>query len=173
MEGRVDAIVAAQGTGGWITGVTHVLKEHHPGVLAYAVEPAECPLISEQRWGRHGVPGIGDGIIPRNLDLAAMDGIVTVTTADALAMAQRMAREEGLLCGPSSGMNVVAAHKIAAKHPELRRIVTVVPDTGQRYLSGELFGEGVEVDEPDRDHTPDPDILEQVAAHRDRLEFIA
>ena len=68
---------------------------------------------------------------------------------------------------------MVAAHKVAAKHPELRRIVTVVPDTGQRYLSGELFGEGVEVDEPDRDHTPDPDILEQVAAHRDRLEFIA
>jgi cysteine synthase A len=173
MEGRVDAVVAAQGTGGWITGVTHVLKERHPGVLAYAVEPAESPLISEQRWGPHGVPGIGDGIIPRNLDLAAMDGIVSVTTADALAMAQRMAREEGLLCGPSSGMNVVAAHKIAAKHPELRRIVTVVPDTGQRYLSGELFGEGVEVDEPERDHTPEKDILEQVAAHRDRLEFIA
>jgi cysteine synthase len=173
MEGRVDAVVAAQGTGGWITGVTRVLKERRPEVLAFAVEPAECPLISEQRWGRHGVPGIGDGIIPRNLDLAAMDGIVTVTTADALAMALRMAREEGLLCGPSSGMNVVAAHKVAAKHPDLRRIVTVVPDTGQRYLSGELFGEGVEVDEPDRDHTPDPDILEQVAAHRDRLEFIA
>jgi len=173
MEGRVDAVVAAQGTGGWITGVTRVLKEHRPEVLAFAVEPAECPLISEQRWGRHGVPGIGDGIIPRNLDLAAMDGIVTVTTADALAMALRMAREEGLLCGPSSGMNVVAAHKVAAKHPELRRIVTVVPDTGQRYLSGELFGESVEVDEPDRDHTLDPDILEQVAAHRDRLEFIA
>jgi cysteine synthase A len=172
MRGRVDAVVAAQGTGGWITGVTHVLKEHRR-VRAFAVEPAECPLISEQRWGRHGVPGIGDGIIPRNLDLGAMDGIVTVTTDDALAMSLRMAREEGLLCGPSSGMNVVAAHKVAAAHPELKRIVTVVPDTGQRYLSGELFGEGVEVDEPDRDHTPDPDILEQVAAHRDRLEFIS
>ena len=172
MRGRVDAVVAAQGTGGWITGVTHVLKEHRR-VRAFAVEPAECPLISEQRWGRHGVPGIGDGIIPRNLDLGAMDGIVTVTTDDALAMSLRMAREEGLLCGPSSGMNVVAAHKVAAARPELKRIVTVVPDTGQRYLSGELFGEGVEVDEPDRDHTPDPDILEQVAAHRDRLEFIS
>jgi len=171
--GRVDAVVAAQGTGGWITGVTHVLKANAPGVVAYAVEPAECPLISEQRWGTHGVPGIGDGIIPRNLDLAAMDGIVTVSTAEALEMARRMAREEGLLCGPSSGMNVVAALKVAAKHPELRRFVTVVPDTGQRYLSGELFGERIAVDEPDRDHTPDPDILAQVAAHRDRLEFIA
>jgi len=171
--GRVDAVVAAQGTGGWITGVTHVLKANAPGVVAYAVEPAECPLISEQRWGTHGVPGIGDGIIPRNLDLAAMDGIVTVSTAEALEMARRMAREEGLLCGPSSGMNVVAALKVAAKHPELRRFVTVVPDTGQRYLSGELFGERIAVEEPDRDHTPDHDILAQVAAHRDRLEFIA
>jgi cysteine synthase A len=101
-----------------------------------------------------------------------MDGVVTVSTADALAMARRMAREEGLLCGPSSGMNVVAAQKVAAKHPELRRIVTVIADTGQRYLSGELFGEQTEIDEPERDHTPDADILEQVAAHRDRLEFI-
>jgi len=173
MDGRIDAVVAAQGTGGWITGVTRVLKANDDRVVAYAVEPAECPLISEQRWGRHGVPGIGDGIIPRNLDLAAMDGVVTVSTADALEMARRMAREEGLLCGPSSGMNVIAAKKVAAKHPDLRRIVTVIADTGQRYLSGELFGEVVEVDEPDRDHTPDPDILEQVAAHRDRLEFVA
>jgi cysteine synthase A len=173
MEGRVDAVVAAQGTGGWITGVTRALKANDATVVAYAVEPAECPLISEQRWGRHGVPGIGDGIIPRNLDLSAMDGIVTVSTGEALTMAQRMAREEGMLCGPSSGMNVVAAHKIAVKHPELRRIVTVVADTGQRYLSGELFGEGVDDDDADRDHTPDDDILEQVANHRDRLEFIA
>jgi len=173
LEGRVDAVVASQGTGGWITGVTRALKRHVPALVAYAVEPAECPLISEQRWGIHGVPGIGDGIIPRNLDLALMDGIVTVSTADALAMARRMAREEGILCGPSSGMNVVAAQRVAAKHPELRRIVTVIPDTGQRYLSGELFGERIEVDEPERDHTPDPDILAQVAEHRDRLEFIS
>jgi cysteine synthase A len=171
--GTVDAVVASQGTGGWITGVARALKRHDPTVSAYAVEPAECPLISEQRWGTHGVPGIGDGIIPRNLDLALMDGIVTVSTAEALEMARRMAREEGILCGPSSGMNVVAAHMVAAKHPEIRRIVTVIPDTGQRYLSGELFGERIEVEEPDRDHTPDPDILQQVAEHRDRLEFIS
>jgi cysteine synthase A len=171
--GRVDAVVAAQGTGGWITGVARSLKRHAPDVRAYAVEPAECPLISEQRWGTHGVPGIGDGIIPRNLDLAMMDGIVTVTTADALAMARQLARTEGILCGPSSGMNVVAAMKVAEVRPELRRVVTVIADTGQRYLSGELFGERIDVEEPERDHTPDADILEQVAAHRDRLEFIA
>ena len=78
-----------------------------------------------------------------------------------------------MLCGPSSGMNVVASLKVAAAHPNLRRLVTVVPDTGQRYLSGELFGERIEVEEPDRDHTPDPDILAQVASHRDRLEFLS
>jgi len=171
--GAIDAVVASQGTGGWITGVTRALRRHAPGVRTYAVEPAECPLISEQLWGTHGVPGIGDGIIPRNLDLALMDGIVTVSTADALAMARRLAREEGILCGPSSGMNVVAAQKVAAKHADLRRIVTVIPDTGQRYLSGELFGERIEVEEPERDHTPDADILAQVAAHRDRLEFMS
>jgi threonine synthase len=80
--------------------------------------------------------GIGDGIIPPNLDLALMDGIVVVSTDDALAMAHRLAREEGMLCGPSSGMNVVAALKVADKHPELTRLVTVIADTGQRYLSG-------------------------------------
>ena len=100
MGGGVDAVVAAQGTGGWITGVTRALKAHDPTVRAYAVEPAECPLISEQRWGTHGVPGIGDGIIPRNLDLALMDGIVTVSTAEALEMARRIAREEGMLVRP-------------------------------------------------------------------------
>jgi cysteine synthase A len=96
-----------------------------------------------------------------------------VSTDDALAMARRVAREEGMLCGPSSGMNVVASLKVAAKHPELRRVVTVISDTGQRYLSGELFGERVEIEEPERDHTPDAAMLAQVEAHRERLEFLA
>ncbi len=172
-EGRVDAVVAAQGTGGWITGVARALKGHDPAVRAYAVEPSECPLISAERWGTHGVPGIGDGIIPPNLDLGLMDGIVTASTDEALVMARRMAREEGLLCGPSSGINVAAALKVAEEHPEMQRIVTVVADTGQRYLSGELFGEGVEADEPDRAHEIDAHTLELLRANRDRLEFIA
>ena len=170
---RVDAVVASQGTGGWITGVARVLKERDANVKAFAVEPTECPLISEGVWGRHGVPGIGDGIVPKNLDLASMDGIVTVSTEDSLEMARRMAREEGLLCGPSSGMNVVAAAKVFEKHPELSRIVTVVTDTGQRYLSGELFGESPEVESPDRDHGVDPDSLAKIEANRHRLEFIS
>jgi cysteine synthase A len=87
-------------------------------------------------------------------------------------MALRLASQEGLLCGPSSGINVAAVHKVAAKHPELTRIVTVIPDTGQRYLSGELYGEGADVAEPDRDHGLDAETLERLAEHRDRLEFI-
>jgi cysteine synthase A len=170
--GEVDAVVAAQGTGGWITGVARALKAHRPDVLAYAVEPAECPLISERRWGTHGVPGIGDGIIPPNLDLSVIDGIVVVSTEESLAMAARLAREEALLCGPSSGINVVAALKLAAKHPELRRIVTVIPDTGQRYLSGELFGERAEVEEPEREHELDDATIAALDEHAARLEVL-
>jgi cysteine synthase A len=172
-DGSLDAVVASQGTGGWITGVARALKEREPNIKAFAVEPSECPLISEGTWGQHGVPGIGDGIVPRNLDLACMDGIVTVSTEESLEMARRLAREEGLLCGPSSGMNVVASAKVFAKHPELRRIVTVITDTGQRYLSGELFGERADVESPDRDHAVDPDSLAKIEANRHRLEFIA
>ncbi len=170
--GRVDAVVGAQGTGGWISGVAGALKAHDAAIKAFAVEPAECPLLSRQEWGTHGIPGIGDGIIPPNLDLSVLDGIVTASTAEALEVARRLAKEEGMLCGPSSGINVAAVHKVAAAHPELRRIVTVVCDTGQRYLSGELFGEKPEVDEPDREHSIDAATLARVAAHRDRLEFI-
>jgi cysteine synthase len=171
--GRVAAVVAAQGTGGWITGVARALKSHAADVLAYAVEPAESPLISEERWGTHGVPGIGDGIIPANLDLSLMDGLVVVETESALEMARRLARDEGILCGPSSGMNVVASLKVAEKHPELSNIVTVIADTGQRYLSGELFGEGAGVEEPERDHALDTDTAAMLRRHRDRLEFIS
>jgi len=171
--GRIDAVVGAQGTGGWISGVARALKGHDPSIVAFAVEPAECPLISEHRWGTHGVPGIGDGIVPPNLDLASMDGIVTVSTEEALVTARRLAREEGMLCGPSSGINVAAVRKVIEHHPELRRVVTVVCDTGQRYLSGELYGEKLEVEEPECDHTLDPGTVAAIEAHRDRLEFIS
>jgi cysteine synthase A len=139
--GELDAVVGAQGTGGWITGVARAIKARDPSVRIYAVEPSECPLISAERWGTYGVPGIADGIIPRNLDLSLMDGVVTASTQEALDTARRLARQEGLLCGPSTGINVAACFKVPASTPSSRRIVTVVADTGQRYLSGELFGE--------------------------------
>jgi len=170
--GRLDAVVASFGTGGWITGVAKALKSHDENVRAFAVEPSECALISEQRWGPHGVPGIGDGIVPRNLDLSLVDGVVTASTDQALDMARRLAREEGLLCGPSSGINVAASLKVARKHGEFRRIVTVIPDTGQRYLSGELQGSRPESISPGRDHSVDARSLAGIEANRQRLELI-
>lgn len=173
MSGELDAVVASQGTGGWISGVARALKRHSAELAAFAVEPAEAPLITEQRWGTHGVPGIGDGIIPRNLDFSVLDGIVAVSTDEALQTARVLASTEGLLCGPSSGINVAASIKVAAAHPELDRIVTVIPDTGQRYLSGELWGEAPVVEEPTRDHALDPMVLAELEAHRARLEFLS
>jgi cysteine synthase len=175
--GRIDAVVAAQGTGGWISGVARALKGREPSIRVYAVEPSECPLVSEERWGTHGVPGIGDGIVPRNLDLALMDGIVTASTDEALQMAHRLAREEGIFCGPSSGINVASALKVAERHPEFHSIVTVIADTGQRYLSGELWGERPDAAMPDRsradrDHPLDAETMARLAEHRDRLEFL-
>jgi cysteine synthase A len=170
--GELDAVVGAQGTGGWISGVAGAIKRRRPDVRAYAVEPSECPLLTEERWGPHGVPGIGDGIVAPNLDLAVLDGIVTASTDEALSMAGRLAREEGLLGGPSSGINVAAALKVAARRPELRRIVTVVPDTGQRYLSGELFGDRSPAASPERTRALDADARERLALHRPRLEFV-
>jgi cysteine synthase A len=170
--GRIDAVVAAQGTGGWISGVARALKAREPSVRVYAVESSECPLVTEERWGTHGVPGIGDGIVARNLDLALMDGIVTASTDEALEMAHRLAREEGMFCGPSSGINVASALKVAERHSEFHTIVTVIADTGQRYLSGELWGERPDASRPDVDHPLDAETLARLAEHRDRLEFI-
>jgi len=171
--GRLDAVVAAQGTGGWITGVARALKTRAEDVRAYAVEPTESPLITERRWGVHGVPGIGDGIIPKNLDLSLMDGIVRIPTDLALDTARRLAREEGMFCGPSAGINVAASLKVAERHPDFHRIVTVIPDTGQRYLSGELFGEEPDAPVPEREHHLDPARSAEIDRHRDRLEFIS
>jgi cysteine synthase A len=170
--GKLDAVVAAQGTGGWITGVARFLDEQGSPARIYAVEPAECALISDGEWGPHGIAGIGDGIVPKNLDLSVIDGIVTVTTEESLEMARRLAREEGVFCGASSGCNVAAALVVAAAHPELRRIVTVIPDTGQRYFSSGLFGEPPRGEIPQREHRFDPRTAAQLRQHRDRLELL-
>jgi cysteine synthase A len=171
-EGRIDAVVAAQGTGGWITGVTQVLKRHDARIRAYAVEPAECALLTDRSWGTHGIPGIGDGIVPRNLDLASLDGVVTVSTDEALRMARRLGRQEGILGGPSSGCNVAAALKLFARRPDLRRIVTVAPDTAQRYFSEPLFGDTDDVDTPARDHRLDDRTRAELDRHASRLEVV-
>ena len=116
--------MASQGTGGWVSGVGKFLREDNPDVRLYAVEPEECPLLSQRGWGPHGIEGIGDGFVPKALDLSQLSGIVTTTTDESVEMAQRLAREEGIFCGISSGCNVAAAIKLARRHPELINIVT-------------------------------------------------
>lgn len=140
-DGRVDAFVATQGTGGTISGAGKYLKEKKKGVRLYAVEPAECPILSGGDWGVHKIEGIGDGFIPDVLDVDILDGIVKIASDDAIEMAQRLAREEGLFCGISSGCNVEAALRVAQAHPELKVVVTMINDSGQRYFSTELCGE--------------------------------
>lgn len=139
-DGGVDVFVAGVGTGGTITGVGRALKARKPGVRLVAVEPAESPVLSGGAPGVHGIQGIGAGFVPEVLDRSLLDEVVPVATQDALAMARRLLREEGILCGISSGANAVAALQLA-RRPELAGacIVFIVCDTGERYLSSALF----------------------------------
>ena len=151
-NGKVDVFVAAQGSGGTITGVGKYLKERNPQVKVYAVEPAECPILSGGEWGPHQIEGIGDGFIPANLDLDYVDGVVTVSSADSIAMSRRLAKEEGVLCGISSGCNVAAANKLSPELPGTRLIATMINDTGMRYFSTPSFGRESTAGIPQRDH---------------------
>ena len=139
-EGKVDAFVAGVGTGGTITGVTRGLQAHKANIQAFAVEPAESPVISGGPPGPHDIQGIGAGFVPKNLDTELLTGIVRISTEEAFAMARRLASEEGILAGISSGANVQAALKVAnMPHMRGRRIVTVCCSSGERYLSTALF----------------------------------
>jgi cysteine synthase A len=162
--GQVRAFVASQGTGGTVTGVARYLKERDPSIRSYAVEPEECDILSGGSWGPHKIEGIGDGFVPRVLDLHSLDGVVTVSSDEAIAMARRLAREEGIFCGISSGCNVAAALKLARAHPELETIVTLVNDNGLRYLSTELCGPASELEVPDRPHPLDRASRDKLAA---------
>jgi cysteine synthase len=163
MDGRVDAFVAAQGTGGTLTGVSEYLKERNPKALCFAVEPAECAILSGREWGSHRIEGIGDGFIPDVLDLRWIDGVVTVSSDEAVAMARRLAREEAIFCGISSGCNVAACLKLARKYPDLRTIVTMINDNGLRYLSTELGGERVPMHARERTPEPRPEDARRLA----------
>lgn len=139
-DGRIDALVAGVGTGGTITGVGRTLKRRKRGFLAVAVEPAASPLLSGGTAGPHKIQGIGPNFIPEILDRKVVDRVMTVTNEDAMATARALAREEGILCGISSGANVWAALRLA-REPQMegKLIVAIVCDTGERYLSTELF----------------------------------
>jgi cysteine synthase A len=170
--GGVDAFVATQGTGGCLTGVGRFLRAQRSDVRLYAVEPSECPIIAHRRWGPHGIEGIGDGFIPENLDLGLLDGVVTVSTDESIAMARRLAAEEGIFCGISSGCNVAACLKIAGAHPELRRIVTMINDTGQRYFTTPLCGDEDTFEVPDREHPLDEASVSALDRHQATLEVV-
>ncbi len=141
-DGRADAIVSGVGTGGTITGVGEVLKANKPSFKCVAVEPADSPVISGGRPGPHKIQGIGAGFIPQILNTQQIDEVIKVTNDDAFAMARRLAKEEGILCGISSGANVWAAIQYA-RRPENKGklIVTVACSTGERYLSTALADE--------------------------------
>ena len=141
-DGKVDIFVAGVGTGGTITGVASALKPRKESFKAVAVEPKKSPVISGGKPGAHKIQGIGAGFIPNNLDTSLVDEIILIDGDEAGAMARRLAREEGILCGISAGGNVHAAVELA-KRPENegKLIVTVICDTGERYLSTWLFEE--------------------------------
>jgi cysteine synthase A len=171
-KGKVDCFVASQGTGGTLTGVGKFLRKKNSKVLLYAVEPAEAPILSKRRWGTHKIEGIGDGFVPQNLHLKQLTGVVTTSSEEALNMARRLSTTEGIFCGISSGCNVVAAVKIARRHPKLRTIVTMINDTGQRYFSTELCGEPKSVEIPEREHPLDEYSLSELDKHQSSWEII-
>ncbi len=142
-EGGVDMLVAGVGTGGTITGIAEVIKQKKPGFRAVAVEPAGSQVLSGGKAGSHRIQGIGAGFIPGVLKLELIDEIIVVTDEDAAVMARRLAREEGILAGISSGAATCAAVEVAKRGGNKGRLIVVVlPDSGERYLSTGLFGGG-------------------------------
>lgn len=137
--GRFDAFAAGIGTGGTLTGVAEALKRVNPDVKIVAVEPAECSVLTGAKCAPHKIEGIGDGFIPQVLRVDLIDEVITPTSEEACEMARKLAREEGILAGPSSGANVFAALKVAKDLGKGKVVVTVLPDSGQRYCSTELF----------------------------------
>ena len=133
------AFVSGFGTGGTISGVGRFLKEHIQGFRVFGLEPKESPLVSEGHAGSHKIQGISGNFVPKNLDKSILDGIYSVASDDAIAMSRRLAAEEGLSVGISSGANVVAA--LQALNDVEGKVVTVLPDLGERYMSTALFQE--------------------------------
>lgn len=137
--GPIHGFCSGVGTGGTISGVGEVLKRQNPDILIWAVEPENAAILSGGSIGTHLQMGIGDGLIPKNLNREIYDYVCIVTDEDALNTAKRLIREDGLMCGISSGSNVAAALRMAKILGKGKRVVTILPDTGERYFSTELF----------------------------------
>ncbi|MGI6094793.1 MAG: cysteine synthase A [Lachnospiraceae bacterium] len=139
VDGPIHGFCSGIGTGGTISGIGNTLKEKNPDMIVWAVEPENAAILSGGNIGTHLQMGIGDGLIPKNLDMNIYQEIAIVTDEEAIQTTRRLHREEGILCGISSGTNVAAALRLAEKLGEGKTVVTVLPDTGERYFSTELF----------------------------------
>ena len=139
-DGKVDVIIAGVGTGGTITGIAKGLKRHNPNIKTIAVEPDSSQVLAGKPAGAHKIQGIGANFVPKNFDYNVVDEIIPVSDEDAIETARKLAKEEGILCGISSGAAMYAAIEIS-KRPEYKNkmIVVILPDLGERYLSSELF----------------------------------
>jgi cysteine synthase len=139
MDGKIDAFVYGTGTGGTISGVGRFLKEKNPHIQIIAIEPARSNVLSGGTRGEHGFQGMGPGFIPPNLERSLLDRVLMIWEEDAFPFARRLAREEGLFIGMSSGANIYAATQVARMMGPRKRVATIACDTGSRYLSTKLF----------------------------------
>lgn len=139
VEGEIHGFCSGVGTGGTLSGVGAVLKDRFPDLKIWVAEPQNAAILSQGPIGSHLQMGIGDGLIPDNLDMTIFDQVSIVTDQEAIQTAQRLMREEGILCGISSGSNVTVALRMAKELGEGKTVVTILPDTGERYFSTQLF----------------------------------